>query len=337
MATFKWKISVACENLSSKSGPYCTLMVKSGSQWREVGRTEVIRNSSNPIWTTKFELDYNFGKEEILKFEVQDQDMQLLGSLCVTLGTLVDIPGKVFDCGIEEGLSRRGRFIITTEDPRPVPQNRVKSNFMNYDIDLNFVVAFDFTDPKGKQVEPVARQSRGKSNLSEAVNALGHILEDYNADNLFPAYGFGAAIPPSQEVSYNFSLNQHPTNPECLGVEGIIAAYSDTLAKVQLFGPTFFFPVIEQMVQIVRQQQDKRRYYVLLIVTNGIIEDFKQTKSALAEASDLPLSVIIAGVGDADFSKMVALNAGESWLQSFGCKSSRNVVQFVELSHYLSR
>jgi hypothetical protein len=47
---------------------------------------------------------------------------------------------------------------------------------------------------------------------------------------------------------------------------------------------------------------------ILLILTDGIITDLEQTKEAIVAASKLPLSIIIIGVGEADFSAMVALS-----------------------------
>ncbi len=45
-------------------------------------------------------------------------------------------------------------------------------------------------------------------------------------------------------------------------------------------------------------------YIVLLIITDGCIMDMDQTKEAIVEASGLPLSLLIVGVGDADFDAM---------------------------------
>ena len=36
-------------------------------------------------------------------------------------------------------------------------------------------------------------------------------------DRLFPALGFGARIPPNNEVSHEFALNFNPANPYCVG------------------------------------------------------------------------------------------------------------------------
>jgi len=49
-------------------------------------------------------------------------------------------------------------------------------------------------------------------------------------------------------------------------------------------------------------------YSVLLIITDGAITDASQTVDAIVQASYLPLSIIIIGVGNADFSQMNILD-----------------------------
>jgi copine 1/2/3 len=50
------------------------------------------------------------------------------------------------------------------------------------------------------------------------------------------------------------------------------------------------------------------KYHVLLILTDGAISDFPSTKSEIVELSSLPCSIIIVGVGAADFSAMEELD-----------------------------
>lgn len=45
-------------------------------------------------------------------------------------------------------------------------------------------------------------------------------------------------------------------------------------------------------------------YYILMILSDGQINDMGQTCDALVEAAFLPLSVIIIGIGSADFTNM---------------------------------
>ena len=49
-------------------------------------------------------------------------------------------------------------------------------------------------------------------------------------------------------------------------------------------------------------------YTVLLILTDGAITDSAATLDAIVQASYLPLSIIIIGVGGADFSQMNILD-----------------------------
>jgi hypothetical protein len=59
------------------------------------------------------------------------------------------------------------------------------------------------------------------------------------------------------------------------------------------------------------------------------------TISALVEASNLPLSVLIVGVGQADFSNMNALDADNTKLHSNGRVARRDIVQFVALKDHM--
>lgn len=136
-------------------------------------------------------------------------------------------------------------------------------------------------------------------------------------------------------MSHQFPLNDDHNYPYCSGVEEILKHYWNQLNTVQLSGPTNFAPVINNMVSIAKQFQDGRHYFVLLIVTDGIITDIQKTKRAIIEASKLPISIIIVGVGYANFKKMEQLDADNVRLSSGGRKAERDIVQFVPLHKFL--
>ena len=50
---------------------------------------------------------------------------------------------------------------------------------------------------------------------------------------------------------------------------------------------------------------------MLLLLTDGVLSDMSDTVDALVNASQLPMSVIIVGVGQADFTDMNALDCDE--------------------------
>jgi len=66
-------------------------------------------------------------------------------------------------------------------------------------------------------------------------------------------------------------------------------------------------------------------------LTDGQICDMSETKAALVDLSALPCSVIIVGVGNADFSSMNELDGDDGKLKdNKGRPCVRDIVQFVE-------
>ncbi|XP_028112658.1 protein BONZAI 3-like [Camellia sinensis] len=119
------------------------------------------------------------------------------------------------------------------------------------------------------------------------------------------------------------------------GIEGIMAAYGSALRNVALAGPTLFGQVINTAAEIAGRSlsQDSSKYFVLLIITDGVLTDLQETKDALVMASDLPLSILIVGVGGADFKQMEILDAdnGHQLESSTGRIATRDIVQFVPM------
>lgn len=148
--------------------------------------------------------------------------------------------------------------------------------------------------------------------------------------------GFGARLPPNGDVSHQFPLNGNPSHPYCTGVEEILQHYRNSLTTVQLYGPTNFAPVINNTISIANNFQDGKHYFVLLIITDGIISDMHHTKHAIVNASRLPISIIIVGVGNSDFDRMDELDSDEVRLSVDGRYAERDIVQFVPLNKFLT-
>jgi hypothetical protein len=73
-------------------------------------------------------------------------------------------------------------------------------------------------------------------------------------------------------------------------------------------------------------------YTILLILTCGNIENLKETKKELAEASNTPLSVVIVGIGaDHDFESMEFLDEHDSENEG-----GRDITKFVRFDKYKS-
>nr|XP_051685579.1 copine-9 isoform X2 [Oryctolagus cuniculus] len=232
----------------------------------------------------------------------------------------------------------------------PVPQVTLLSfsvdsefTFVDYikgGTQLNFTVAIDFTASNGNPLQPTSLHYMSPYQLSAyamALKAVGEIIQDYDSDKLFPAYGFGAKLPPEGRISHQFPLNNNDEDPSCAGIEGVLESYFQSLRTVQLYGPTYFAPVINQVARAAAKISDGSQYYVLLIITDGVISDMTQTKEAIVSASSLPMSIIIVGVGPAMFEAMEELDGDDVRVSSRGRYAERDIVQFVPFRDYVDR
>ena len=77
-------------------------------------------------------------------------------------------------------------------------------------------------------------------------------------------------------------------------------------------------------------------FFVLLIITDGVITDMDATKRTIVENSNLPFSIIIVGVGGADFDAMDELDSDDALLEWNGKKATQDIVQFVPFRNFLS-
>ena len=50
------------------------------------------------------------------------------------------------------------------------------------------------------------------------------------------------------------------------------------ISKIQLYGPTNFAPVINQVAKLAEKSKGGERYYILVIITDGVISDMVKTK-----------------------------------------------------------
>ncbi|KAG8516227.1 Copine-4 [Galemys pyrenaicus] len=155
---------------------------------------------------------------------------------------------------------------------------------------------------------------------------------------MFPAFGFGARIPPEYTVSHDFAINFNEDNPECAGIQGVVEAYQSCLPKLQLYGPTNIAPIIQKVAKSASEETNTKeasQYFILLILTDGVITDMADTREAIVHASHLPMSVIIVGVGNADFSDMQMLDGDDGILRSpKGEPVLRDIVQFVPFRNF---
>uniref|UniRef100_A0A665VZD6 Copine-3 n=2 Tax=Echeneis naucrates TaxID=173247 RepID=A0A665VZD6_ECHNA len=330
------------------SDPFLEFYKQTETGWQLAHRTEVVYNNLNPTWRPfRISLRSLCGGdvENPIKVDCYDHRVNgshdLIGTFKSTLAELqtgTHISPAEFECINANKLKKKNyknSGVLCIKRCQVVKEY----SFLDYIMggcQINFTIAIDFTGSNGDPKSPHSLHyinPEGYNEYLTAIWAVGNVIQDYDSNKMFPVFGFGAQVPPSWQVSHEFPINFNPANPFCSGIEGVVQAYQQCLPLLKLWGPTNFSPVIRHVACFARQALQQSRasqYYVLLIITDGVITDMDQTCSAIVEASRLPMSIIIVGVGGEDFSAMEFLDSDDKLLRSpNGDVASRDIVQFV--------
>ncbi|KAG7968625.1 hypothetical protein I3843_08G164800 [Carya illinoinensis] len=320
------------KDIFSKSDPFLRIsrIVESGGSI-PICKIEVVNNNLNPKWKPLCLTMQQFGSKDILLFGRLRRCMW-----CMKFDSLQDNPLTIecFDFNNSGKHSLIGKFQKSVADLEKLHEGRSGANltitshhghkkvlkgelcvdqfcekeqysFLDYVscvFELNFMVVVDFT---------VEFLSIGESVHPDlAIMEVGEVVQFYDSDRRFPAWGYGGKTFDGT-ISHCFNLNGSAGSFEVEGVEGIMSAYASPLHNVTLAGPTLFGQVIKTAAQIASQSvsYNSKQCFVLLIITDGVLTNLQEMKDALVKASDLPLSILIVGVGGADFGQMEVLDA----------------------------
>uniref|UniRef100_A0A4W4EE40 Copine-3 n=1 Tax=Electrophorus electricus TaxID=8005 RepID=A0A4W4EE40_ELEEL len=357
---FIWLFIVICfitqagRDLFGKSDPFLEFFKQDDDgKWLLVHRTEVIKNNLSPSWKKFVVSLHSFCSGDLnkpIKVNCFDYDNDGTHDLIGVFQTNVSEPPAQmatpiyrpfqcinYCCKQKKKKSYKNSGVVRFKSCKIETQY----TFLDYVMggcQINFTVGIDFTGSNGDPRSPDSLHYLSPSGVNQYLNALwsvGLVVQDYDTDKLFPAFGFGAQVPPNFQVSHEFPLNFNPSSPYCEGVEGIVQAYRTALPQVRLYGPTNFSPIINHVARIAAQQPTAAQYFVLLIITDGEITDMDQTKQAIVNSSKLPMSIIIVGVGEADFKAMDVLDGDNGILKSpSGEAAVRDIVQFVPFKDF---
>ncbi|KAG1338572.1 Protein BONZAI 3 [Cocos nucifera] len=314
------------KDVFSKSDPFLRIsrVVESGIS------IPVCKTEENPLIIECFDFNANGKHEHLGELQGSMAELEKLGR--EKIGAHFYVPSSVRQ-GHKKML--KGQLFVDKFC------EKVQYTFLDYisnGFELNFMVAIDFTASNGNPRSPDSLHyidpSGRLNSYQQAIVGVGEVLQFYDTDKRFPAWGFGGRMSDGS-VSHCFNLNGSLDECEVVGVEGIMSSYAMALHNVILAGPTLFGPVINKAAAIASESlsYSHNKYFVLLIITDGVITDAVETKDAIVKASDLPLSILIVGVGGADFKQMEILDAdnGKRLESSTGRIATRDIVQFVPM------
>ena len=340
--TFKFKANhLDKKNFLNGSDPYFIIFKANGNDWIRIHTSETLKKTLNPNWG-QFSINSNeLCNSDVnlaIKFEVWDWNQimhhELIGEFITNYSELKS--KKSFSLINQKLKRKKGDRYLNSGTFEVLEMNEnITHTFFDYitgGTSISLVTAIDFTgsnlDPKQVNSLHYINPNGTPNEYMAAIRIIGDVLAPYDSDHLIPTFGFGAEIS-NKKVNHCFPLNSNEKDPNVVGVDGILQSYCTILPFLTLSGPTHFAPIIKKVKKLAKAVDGGENYYILLIITDGVINDMDKTLKIIKECTDLPISIVIVGVGNADFSNMEELDDDEGELGF-----PRDIVQFVQFRKF---
>jgi hypothetical protein len=222
-------------------------------------------------------------------------------------------------------------------------------SYLRSGMNINLTIGIDFTGSNGTYTDYRSYHylNNGMNDYEKAIRSCGDILAYYDDDQLFPCFGFGFTFKNSdlnnnlgrgKYDKFNYPINRNERDPNIHLIDNVLVEYRKFITEIKLSGPTNFAPMIRDLNNEVKKNLSDglvMGYNILLILTDGQIDDLNDTIDEMVEASFLPISVIIVGIGNGDFTSMDILDADENPLYDRRRrKADRDLVQFVPFNQF---
>jgi hypothetical protein len=134
------------------------------------------------------------------------------------------------------------------------------------------------------------------------ISAISQTLSEFDEDKLIHAYFFGDVTTKAERAT--------PFRPDglpCNGFPEVIQLYNSLAQNVQMSGPTSFAAVIRAAIDVVKKDKG---YHILIIIADGKVDRVDETRKAIVEACDYPMSIVTVGVGDGPWDIMEEFDDG---------------------------
>ncbi len=336
------KFLVTVELSENKGGQYFILLKRKNKdeKWRDCYKSKEFIPMNRIYKLEQFQIDLSYlcnSKSEIILIELH-RNNEIEGYTQFSITQLENLQQNEFILIKNLNSSETIGKIIINYDSQ---QKKTFIEYLKGGLNLNLNIAIDYTASNGDPNDPNSLHyiyGNEPNDYEKAIYSCGTIVAYYDRDQIFPCYGFGGILKENQQISHCFNIN-FQESPDIYLVENVIKAYKESFTKIILAGPTFFAPIIKRIMYNINEElklaQNDNHYQILMILTDGEIHDMDETVKLLIDCALLPLSVIIVGIGKANFSRMIRLDGDEEPLTDYnGRVTKRDLVQFIEYEKF---
>ena len=207
-------------------------------------------------------------------------------------------------------------------------------DYLESDMHLNTTLAIDFSETSGTNTHHLVKDETTFENL---MNNFINLLEPYNEDEYFYIYGYGFQLKnDSKEVQNMFPITQDIDRPS-VAKKNINSTYCRFLEDIKFSKiKTNLDLIIKQFNEKIKEDIDDydiREYNVLLLFANNDINNEKEFYNEFILSSDLPISLVIIGLGKGPFTKLENVEKN-FWniTDNSGNKAKRKNIKFISFN-----
>ena len=329
--------------------------------WTALFKSEYKKNDLNPTFEpfamSKWKL-CRANMNVILKFEIWDHATFSKDKL---ISTGYTTPARI--------MSEEGKF-LNTFDPKDKFGGTIVfarfdekkfylfNEYVDAGVQLRVIMAVDCS---GSTKEFHKIDLEGPPDLFErAIKETATILIKKEKSNRFAFLGFGAKVKGCRHPTFAFNHEKSERNLSVNSVEEALELYHKVYPAIEPEEPTNLAAVIERVKMMILHQDSRnfKIYTLLVVLTDGDISDRQETIDKIVECSQLPLSIILVGIGQKNFDDCEYFESGfevekstekkkkkkkGNYLITGRLKSSngkeamRRIVRFVYYQNYISK
>lgn len=347
------KLNVA-KTVLDKFDPYFRLekLNKEDQSWKVVWKSEVVKDSQNPTWTAAripLQLLCDDDPTSPLKITIWVWNRfapdELVGFVETTVNELVQKAKRgipVFDVMFEKKkilggtkLKKTGKLKVLKGVVRDIPS---MLQYLSGGASLNLIIGVDCSLSNGDWHDENSLHYHSSTWLNDyqaAIYKIGNIFDAYENKAEYTMWGYAARLRGVNQPYFSIGEDLHVADDLIRAYDRLFSVENDCLK----LGESADMKHIIQagMYEAIRASKVKQCYTTLVILTSGMFTDVQESIDAVcAAAEDAPLSIVIIGIGNEDFTDIQQLAGGEygKLRHSNGVPVARHMVHFVAMSDF---
>mmetsp|Transcript_967 Transcript_967/g.2212 ORF Transcript_967/g.2212 Transcript_967/m.2212 type:complete len:633 (+) Transcript_967:86-1984(+) len=338
-----------------KCRPYFRLerLNQDDQSWEIVWKSEVKKQTLEPIWNEArlpLQLLCNDDQSNPLKITIWDYEKS--SSSHVILGSVetsvTDIMEKSKDGGIPV-------FIVKRERQKLFRRSKMKHvgllkvlnatiitvpsmiQYLSGGMSLDLMIGIDCSISNGEwgaENNLHFSANHWLNDYQAGIQKMGKITENFSRGSYSSLWGLGAEINGEYRDCY-------PMKERICTGKNLLKAYDDNVVNNPGFAlgkEASLNPLVEAATfRTIKLSKKRPIYTVLAIFTAGDFEDLEETVDLICRAAeDAPISIVIIGVGNSDFTSVKQLCGEKNYKlrDSRGIPTAREIVTFVSFKQF---